>query len=560
MLRRFQASFVLLVCLVSVRAAAAEPTDEPTSEEPPTDEAPTAQPPTKRPPATVTTEEIPAEVKPAAAAKPAAEPGSWQTEVHGYFRAPMALGISSRPGPDGGQDPITGKLIGPSSTQITYGPNRTIDANYYSFAYTRLQEQDWAELFIHAKKKHVDAALGWMGYWFQAVGVRNYDAGWAPGLAYVALDTDFGDADLKPNIAFTAGAFWPSFGYFEKYDTYTLGRFRQLGAQLKLTWPLSPDLTVTPVLGFGTGRDGTFNPNAPAFYGATTAVDLVAYANVKASYAKFADVGVHVNTEWTADPNLAKGAMPDPKSYAAVQAAHLSVLGAEVNLRAPYLGHLWISPSFISVRNGWALNSSGTEVMHSLGGMGIATNYMAWTNNPDNSTGSGSMLNFGFLYENTLSDIQGKAPGSVPELTLSLFGLLADASLDLPAGSDVMQNGSTALQTSIKQFKYGADLTLQSLTWLAFMLRYDLVNYDLDHSGYVFASFTGRAIISSHFLSSERIYIQYSRYRYGDNMTLAGTWPWLAPLVAGSDVLQAGPYARTTPDVNVVKLQADIAF
>jgi len=471
----------------------------------------------------------------------------------------MALGISSRPGPDS-QDPITGKLIGPPSTQVSYGPNRTVDSNYYSFAYTRLQEQDWAEVFIHARKKHVDAAVGWMGYWFQSVGVRNYDAAWAPGLAYVALDTDFGDADLKPNIAVTAGAFWPSFGYFEKYDTYTLGRFRQLGAQLKLTLPLSPDLTVTPVVGFGTGRDGTFNPNAPAFYGATTAVDLLAYANVKVSYAKFADVGVHVNTEWTADPNLAKGAMPDPKSYAAVQAAHLSVLGAEANLRAPYLGHLWISPSFISVRNGWALNSAGTEVMHSLSGMGIATNYMAWTNNPDNSTGSGSMINFGFLYENTLSGVQGRAPGSVPEVTLSIFGLLADASLNLPTGSDVKPAGSVDLQTSIKQFKYGADVTLQYLTWLAFMLRYDSVNYDLDHPGYVFLSVTPRVIVSSHFLSSERIYLQYSRYKYGDNIKLAGQWPWVAPLVAGSDVLQAGPYSGMTPDVNVVKLQADVAF
>ena len=120
---------------------------------------------------------------------------------------------------------------------MSYGPNRTIDANYYSFAYTRLQEQDWAEFFIHAKKKHVDAAVGWMGYWFQAVGFRNPDAAWVPGLAYLSLDTDFEVAGLKPNIAVTVGAWWPSFGYFEKYDTYTLGRFRQIGEQLQLTVP-----------------------------------------------------------------------------------------------------------------------------------------------------------------------------------------------------------------------------------------------------------------------------------------------------------------------------------
>ena len=186
---------------------------------------------------------------------------------------------------------------------------------------------------------------------------------------------------------------------------------------------------------------------------------------------------------------------------------------------------------------------------------------MAWNKQPENSTGSGSIINFGFLYENTLSGIQGKAPGSVPEVTLSIFGLLADASLNLPsADSDVRPAGSNALQTSIKQFKYGADVTLQSLTWLAFMLRYDVVNYDLDHPGYVFLSVTPRVIVSSHFLSSERIYLQYSRYRYGDKMVLAGKWPWGAPLVAGSDVLQAGPYSGMTPDVNVVKLQAEIAF
>ena len=92
------------------------------------------------------------------------------------------------------------------------------------------------------------------------------------------------------------------------------------------------------------------------------------------------------------------------------------------------------------------------------------------------------------------------------------------------------------------------------------MLRGDFVNYDLDHPGYVFASVTPRLIISSHFLSTERIYLQYSRYIYGDKMTLAGQWPWAAPLAAGNDVLQGGPYSGMTPDKNVVKLQAEVAF
>ena len=444
---------------------------------------------------------------------------------------------------------------------MSYGPNRTVDSNYYSFAYTRLQEQDWAEVFIHARKKHVDAAVGWMGYWFQSVGFRNYDAAWAPGLAYVALDTDFGDGDLKQNIAFTAGAFWPSFGYFEKYDTYTLGRFRQLGAQLKLTAPLSPDVTVTPRARFRDRPGRHLQPWGPAILWSQNGHRFACLRKRQGQLRE--DSGLWSSHQHLVDRRSRtwrrnQRRIPSPLRWS--RQAHLSVAGAEVNVRVPQLGHLWLSPSFISVRNGWALNNAGTEVMHSLSGAGIATNYMAWTNNPNNSTGSGSMINLGFLYENTLSGVQGRAPGGVPEVTMSIFGLLADASLNLPAGTDVRQPGSNTPQTSIKQFKYGADVTLQSTTWLAFMLRYDGVNYDLDHPGYVFATVTPRVIVSSHFLSSERIYLQYSRYFYGDNMVLAGQWPWGAPLVAGSDVLQAGPYSGMTPDVNVVKLQADVAF
>ncbi len=550
MLRRLQLFFVLGVCVVSIPAAAGEPTSkdrEVAQADTGTGEGPNPVPGTAQPTEPPAQPAEPPAAVPPLEAKPAGLLEGWHTSISGYFRAPLALGISSRPGPD--------NLTGPSSTQVSYGPNRTVDASYYSFAYTRLQEQDWAEVFIHEKHKHVEAVVGWMGYWFQSVGFQNPDAAWIPGMAYIKLDSDFRVGDYKPNIALTMGAWWPKFGYFEKYDTYTLGRFRQMGEQLNLTVPLSPDLTVSLVQGFGTGRDGSFSLLAPPLYAATTGLDLLTYENIQLTYKKYVDVGLHYNTEWTADPNLTQQTTPGPKSYGVVQLAHLTVLGAEANLSAPYAGRLWISPSYIQVRNGWALGANGgTEVMHALGGAGIATNYMAWTNSPADSTGTGSMFNLGFLYENTLSRIRGKEPGSVmPEVTFSVFGLLADSSLHLPAGSTITQN-------SIKEFKYGTDVTVQVFDWLGFMLRFDTVNLDLDHPAYIYSVITPRAVFSSHFLSGERIYVQYSRYIYGDKMVLNGTWPWGAPLVAGNDIIQQGPYSGMKPDENVVKLQADIAF
>jgi hypothetical protein len=540
MLRKISSCLVLGVCAASLPAAAQTTVDS-TSEGPQSASADSEQPAEEKP-----TQNKPAETEPAESAPAENKSDGWHTEISGYFRAPVTIGTSSRPRPD--------DMAGPSKTQLSYGPNRTVDASYYSFAYTRLQEQDWAEVFVHEKKKHVDAAVGWMGYWFQSAGFRNPDAAWVPGMAYLTLDTDFDLAGMEPNVALTMGAWWPSFGAFAKYDTYTLGRFRQIGEQLKLTLPVNHDLTIALIEGFGTGRDGSFNYGSPPFYGAITGLDLLTWENVQLTYKKYLDIGLHYNAQWTLDPNLAQQSTPGDKSYSQVERAHLTTFGGELNLSAPYAGHLWLSPSYIHVRNGWALASSGTEVMHSLGGAGIATNFMAWTGSPSDSTGSGSMFNLGFLYENTLSGVRGRSPGSsLPEVTLNVFGLFTNASLDLPATS-------TLTQKSIEQFKYGADVTVQALNWLSVMLRYDSVNYDLDHPAYVFSAITPRISFSSHFLSGERIFLQYSRYTYGDKMVLNGTWPWGAPLVAGSNVLQQGPYSGKTPDQNVVKLQADIAF
>ncbi len=548
MLRRFQASFVLAACFVSSPAAAEGPGDTPAAKGPQAAQAGAGiradeessppngdAPPTEPPPA----------ASPPKAVKPMELEG-WQTSISGYFRAPIALGISSRPSPD--------NMGGPSGTQVSYGPNRTVDASYYSFAYTRLQEQDWAEVFVHEKHKHVEAVVGWMGYWYQSAGFQDPNASWVPGMAYLTLDSDFHVGPVKPNIELTTGAWWPKFGYFEKYDTYTLGRFRQIGEQLKLTVPVTPDITLAFVQGFGTGRDGSFSVVAPPLYAANTGLDLLTWWNIQFSYGGYLDASIHYNTQWTADPNLTPQTSVGDRSFAAAELAHLTVLGAEFNLRKPGVGHLWISPSIISVRNGWALANAGTEVMHSLGGLGVASNYMAWTGASTDSTGSGTMTNLGVLYENGISAARGLAPGSVlPDLTASIFALAANSTFNLPAGSTIQQ-------TSLKQFKWGVDATVQVLTWLGFMGRFDSVNDDTDHGGFIFDALTARAIVSTHFLSGERIYLQYSRYFYGDKMVLAGLYPWGGPVVAGNNVVQAGPYQGKEPDQDVVKLQADIAF
>jgi hypothetical protein len=521
--------------------------------------------------------------------KPEEKVGGWKTEINGYFRAPMALGISQR------RDVQDGKELteGPKRLQLAYGPNRVIDSSYYSFAYTTMQELDWAELFIHSKKKHVDAVIGWMGYWFGAAGYRNYDASWAPGMAYLTLDTDLDLGSIKPNLAFTVGAFWPQFGYHQKYDTFTLGRFRMLGEQMKLTIPINEDLTLKLYEGFGTNRDGAFSfqQNNPLYAG-KTGVDLISFGHIQVSYGKMLDIGLHYNYTFTRDPNLtAQAGVSDGKTFTNARDAKLAVAGAEIDVRLPYAGRLWLSPSYITVRNGWALaGAGGTEVMHAQNGMGLAENYLAWTNTYAHSTGSGTMANVGFIYENSLSNI---LPDSgLPEFKLSIFGLMSKIAMDLPKFEEGKSPRQVISQKGLTQLKYGADLTAYIQSWMSAMVRWDTVLYNMNPQirtadlaaswtdgdvnalknsedykrvastgGYIFSSLSARLSFFTHMLSGECIYLQFTRYIYGDKMVLAGTWPWDTPLVAGTDVIQGnGGYSKKKPDANVIRLQAQVRF
>jgi hypothetical protein len=43
-------------------------------------------------------------------------------------------------------------------------------------------------------------------------------------------------------------------------------------------------------------------------------------------------------------------------------------------------------------------------------------------------------------------------------------------------------------------------------------------------------------------------------------MGIAGKWPWGQQLVPGSRFTQGGPYAGDKPDMDVIKVQANVAF
>jgi hypothetical protein len=455
----------------------------------------------------------------------------WQLEFSGYFRAPIMIGVSERPSP-GGDDR--------RELQLSYAPNRVVDGNYNSFAYTRLQEGDWAELYVTAKRPHVSATLAFMGYWYTWAGYESPNAAWVPAQAWVDLDTNFQLGELTPHVTLKGGVFWQRWGMFEKYDTYLFGRFHQAGAALELEVPFTSEAEARFVQGFGTNRNG-----APSV---ATGLTLLHYTHVGFRYGKVFDVGLYHDFSWTRDPAVfvppdtpPDNALPAPGPagepgggpYVDAQDAHMRVYGADLNLRVPHVGHAWLAASRIDVRNGWALPAI-IEVVHSPGAAGIANNYLGY--GEAGSTGSGSLSNVALLYETSVRGLRGDPDGTVPDLALSVFGMMVHARRDLGL--------EATMPSDLEQFKWGSDLTLKMLPWLAVMLRYDSVDLDTERPGQAFRALTPRVIFTSHALATESIWLSYSRYFYDGDVELPTS--------------TSQPYPR--PDRNVIKLQANLSF
>src|SRR6185436_19418926 len=107
-----------------------------------------------------------------------------------------------------------------------------------------------------------------------------------------------------------------------------------------------PDVTLSLVQGFGSARDGSSNILAPPPYQATVGLILLHYEHVELTLGKYADVALHYNSEWTRDANLYQSTVVG-RSYSNASEASLTTLGAEATVRAPVVGSLWISPSYI---------------------------------------------------------------------------------------------------------------------------------------------------------------------------------------------------------------------
>ncbi len=437
-------------------------------------------------------------------------PDAVRFKMHGYFRAPFRMAWRRRPQTTGDEGKY--ELRGPW----------LVDDDFYNsgFLYTPVNETDYAELFLMAGNKSLTGTVALMGSMYSDESQTDINNQMGISQAYVTYRYDpelF--PDLKTHLQVKGGAFWDRFGYMEHYDTYIFGRTHMYGEEVRLT-AQKGDITVSLTQGLGA---------RPENDKANQAFSLLNYLRAAATYKDEAELGVYYMRTWSQE-------QPQLEQW---QDADMLVWGFDVRLNSPTLGRLYGATSLLNAHHAVFLAPT-IELMHSLGGTGITDNYFGTTKS-DN--GTGTMWNVGWQYDYSLaSALRAVYPHTRPlwggDVTASIYGLYSYVT------SQQQSADPTINKDGIKYFKYGGELAWWALSWIGASVRYDRIVPNVDDDASSFRIFSPRINLRTHWMGEALIYFQWSRYFYGDRVTLR---PGQVPL-------------ETVPDDNVVKIQAQMNF
>jgi hypothetical protein len=442
---------------------------------------------------------------PAPTASPA--PGDdWHFFTHGYFRAPLRVGVGHRPS-CAGQNPGTAidgvPCAGPGQSTTNLHSPFVPDDQYLDWRYTRQWEQAWTEVFLNYGNSHVVGTVGFQAYNFTDAGFNDTNAQLGIAQGFVTVTPDLGLSNLR--VRWKVGSFWEKYGQAGEYDagpydTYLFGRTHQIGESLAADFDVG-DFTVKVAHGIGAKLEQVAAGTAPA--AGAPGFTLLDHIHAGVAYKKIVDANLHYLVSWAQDARVTP-TEPDGK---------IAVVGGEVRLTGGLAGTLYAGYSHVSAEDAAAVGPA-IEVIHSLGGGGHQTgnglieNYLgpcAKCATADVGTGSIDTVevaynySFGLLYRK-LRDPRANFWGDGTDLTLGVFGMYSAVSSKDPDADGV------------KKLKYGGDLVFRALSWLGFGARADVVQPTSKDPQQAFWEVSPKIILHTAFLTHEEITAQYSHY------------------------------------------------
>src|ERR1019366_4113296 len=394
-----------------------------------------------------------------------ASPGDeFRFSTHGYFRAPLRVGVGQRPACGAAQKPGTAIMgvpcAGPGQSKTNLHSPFLPDDQYLDWRYTRQWEQDWTEVFLNYGNSHVVGTVGFQAYNLTDAGFNDTNAQLGIAQGYVTVTPDLGLPTVR--LKWKVGSFWEKYGQAGHYDTYLFGRTHQIGESLAAEADVG-DFTFKVTHGIGAKLEQVAAGAAPTV--GSPGFTLLDHVHAGVAYKKVVDANLHYLVSWAQDAR-ATPTTPDGK---------IAVAGGEVRLTGGVAGEFYAGDSHVSAQNAGAVGPA-IEVIHALGGGGHQTgnglidNYLGTCPGcAPADVGTGSIdtvelaydFSFGLLYRR-LKDPRASFWGDGMDVTLGLFGMY----------SAVTSKDST--HDGVKKLKYGADLVFNALSWLGIGARADV--------------------------------------------------------------------------------------
>ena len=403
---------------------------------------------------------------------PAVDIGDVRFELHGYARMPL-------------------------STQGTREAYLVDNDPYLSgFAYTRLYEPDWSELFFSAHKGNYKAEFGLFASLYSDYASARLENQLGVAQASVTAEHFLDQEALSVKV----GVFWDRFGYLEPYDTYVFGRTHQGGAKVSYALPHGGHVQV----GIGI-HQAQLQQN----------LGLTPVANVAGSYPLGpVEVGAYVLRTWTRDK----------RQLSPIQDGTMWVTGLDAKYKLPHdRGTAYLAFAYYNMDKVLYL-APALEVMHSTGGRGLTENFLGLDSSND---GSGHMYTLAADVKTKLTDRIG----------VRGFGMATWVRSPQVDEMDPIANRDRRLY-----LKWGLEPSYKLLPKLAVSARFDRVILDVYDSENSFRILSPK--LSFPLDNWGELFLQYSHYWYGDKVHLrAGQVP-----------------LETMPDSDVVKLQAQVRW
>ncbi|HEY8946039.1 MAG TPA: hypothetical protein VIM73_17345, partial [Polyangiaceae bacterium] len=424
-------------------------------------------------------------------------------DFHGYVLLPMRVSVLERENPEPGQ----------SSTALHSPP--VIPQDLRRFEYTGVVPEPWIQLNLSYGNSTISATTI-----IAARAVSN-----ASGIFDPTKQLGLNDAFITANLSkvlntpfeVKVGAFTGRYGAMGMYDagrygTPLIARTNALGVNSTLGVELG---TATLVLEHGFGGTlgrceigwlpaawndyadcATGDADAPRGVGTT----LINHLHAGLDLSKLVQVGAHYFSTWSQDEQATPNDIPD---------GSIRVLAADGRLMLGRGGHLYAGIARTELEN--ASTVAGViEILNARGGPELKREYLGPA-----SGGDGALTTIGAQYDVSVARLLygDYFTGRSPDILLSAFGVATSVESDAPAFDGVTK------------LKFGAEATYNIASWFGVSGRFDRVTRNTDDDESAFTILSPRILFHTGWQSRDEFAIQYSRFSYGENVTVRTGYP-----------------------------------